>query len=71
MSMKAFVAGATDETGRRIVQELIARNIPVRALVRNLETAQEILPPQAELVVGDVLRADKLSEAISVTNLHE
>jgi len=63
--MKAFVAGATGETGRRIVQELIARNIPVRALVRNLETAQEILPPQAELVVGDVLRADKLGEAIS------
>lgn len=41
--MKAFVAGATGETGRRIVQELVKRNIPVRALVRNLEKAREIL----------------------------
>lgn len=63
--MKAFVAGATGETGRRIVQELVARNVPVRALVRNLDTAQEILSPQAELVVGDVLQADKLAPAIA------
>ncbi|MCS6813005.1 MAG: SDR family oxidoreductase [Cyanobacteria bacterium] len=63
--MKAFVAGATGETGRRIVQELVAQNIPVRALVRNLDTAQAILPPQVELVVGDVLQADKLAPAIA------
>lgn len=54
--MKAFVAGATGETGRRIVQELIKRNIPVRALVRDLEKARAILPEAAELVVGDVLQ---------------
>ncbi len=63
--MKAFVAGATGETGRRIVQELVKRNIPVRALVRNLETAKEILPPEAELVVGDVLNPESLSRAIA------
>ena len=63
--MKAFVAGATGETGRRIVQELVKRNIPVRALVRNLETAKEILPPEAELVVGDVLNPASLSQAIA------
>ena len=63
--MKAFVAGATGETGRRIVQELVKRNIPVRALVRNLETAKEILPPQAELIVGDVLKPESLSAAIA------
>ncbi|HLO50876.1 MAG TPA: NAD(P)H-binding protein [Kamptonema sp.] len=62
--MKAFVAGATGQTGRRIVEELVKRNIPVRALVRNLETAREILPPQAELVTGDVLNAASLAEAI-------
>ncbi len=62
--MKAFVAGATGETGRRIVQELVQRKIPVRALVRNLETAKEILPAEAELVVGDVLTLESLSAAI-------
>src|SRR4028118_2279238 len=62
--MKAFVAGATGETGRRIVQELVKRNIPVRALVRNLEKAKEILPAEAELVVGDVLKPESLSAAI-------
>ena len=62
--MKAFVAGATGETGRRIVTELLKRNIPVRALVRNLEAAKDILPAAAELVLGDVLQKDSLSEAI-------
>ncbi|MBD1908431.1 SDR family oxidoreductase [Funiculus sociatus GB2-A5] len=63
--MKAFVAGATGETGRRIVQELVKRNIPVRALVRNMEKARGILPDAAELVVGDVLKPETLSVALS------
>lgn len=62
--MKAFVAGATGETGRRIVQELIARNIPVRALVRDIEKARGILSPEAELVVGDVLQPESLTAAL-------
>ena len=63
--MKACVVGATGETGKRIVQELVMRDIPVRALVRNLEYAQEILPPAAELVVGDVLKPESISAAIA------
>ncbi|MEG4199573.1 NAD(P)H-binding protein [Microcoleus sp. Pol12A5] len=62
--MKAFVAGATGQTGRRIVAELVKRGIPVRALVRNLDTARQILPPEAELVTGDVLNATSLDDAI-------
>ncbi len=62
--MKAFVAGATGETGRRIVQELIARNIPVRALVRDIAKARSILPTEAELVQGDVLHPENLSTAL-------
>jgi uncharacterized protein YbjT (DUF2867 family) len=62
--MKAFVAGATGETGRRIVQELIARNIPIRALVRDTEKARGILPAEAELVVGDVLNPQTLTAAL-------
>ena len=62
--MKAFVAGATGETGRRIVQELVKRQIPVRALVRDADKARAILPAEAELVVGDVLKPNTLSSAI-------
>jgi len=62
--MKAFVAGATGETGRRIVAELVKRNIPVKALVRDLQAAKNILPPQVELVLGDVLKKEALSQAI-------
>jgi uncharacterized protein YbjT (DUF2867 family) len=62
--MKAFVAGATGQTGRRIVTELVKCGIPVRALVRNLEAARQILPAEAELVTGDVLNTTSLSDAI-------
>ncbi len=63
--MKAFVAGATGETGRRIVQALVERQIPVRALVRDLAKAKAMLPIEAELVVGDVLNLGSLREAIA------
>ena len=62
--MKAFVAGATGETGRRIVQELTVRNIPVRALVRDIEKAKSILPADVDLVQGDVLKSEDLSAAL-------
>jgi uncharacterized protein YbjT (DUF2867 family) len=62
--MKAFVAGATGETGRRIVQELVAQGIPVRAMVRNAELAKAVLPAEAEIVTGDVLQPATLATAI-------
>jgi uncharacterized protein YbjT (DUF2867 family) len=62
--MKAFVAGATGETGRRIVQELVAQGIPVRAMVRNVELAKAVLPAEAEIVTGDVLQPSSLAGAI-------
>ncbi|MBC7971064.1 MAG: NAD(P)H-binding protein [Verrucomicrobia bacterium] len=63
--MKAFVAGATGQTGQRIVRELVARGIPVRALVRDVTKAKAILPPEAELVVGDVLAPENLATALA------
>ncbi len=63
--MKAFVAGATGQTGRHIVTELVKRNISVRALVRDLEIAKQILPPEVELVKGNVIFADTLENAIA------
>jgi uncharacterized protein YbjT (DUF2867 family) len=62
--MKAFVAGATGETGRRIVQELVAQGISVRAMVRNVELAKAVLPAEAEIVTGDVLQPSSLAAAI-------
>lgn len=67
--MKAFVAGATGQTGCRIVQQLVERDIPVRAFVRDLEKAKAILPPQVELVLGDVLNPDCLAEALADSTL--
>lgn len=58
--MKAFVAGATGETGRRIVQELRARDIAVRALVRDIHKAKTILPDGVELVEADVTNSQSL-----------
>jgi uncharacterized protein YbjT (DUF2867 family) len=63
--MKAFVAGATGETGRRIVRQLVDRGIPVRALVRDPEKARSILPTEVELVKGDVLDKSELIGAIA------
>jgi uncharacterized protein YbjT (DUF2867 family) len=63
--MKALVVGATGETGRRIVQQLTAQNILVRALVRDRTRAQEILPAATEIVVGDVLEPKTLAAAIA------
>ena len=63
--MKALVAGATGQTGQNIVKQLVQKGISVRALVRNLEQAQQILPTDVELVVGDVLKPKSLQAAIT------
>lgn len=62
--MKVFVAGATGETGRRIVQELRGRNISVRALVRDIQKAKTILPDEVELVEADVTNYQSLHTAL-------
>ncbi len=63
--MKAFVAGATGETGRRIVTQLLDRGIEVRAFVRDVEKARSIFPAGVEIIAGDVLRVDTLKEALA------
>jgi uncharacterized protein YbjT (DUF2867 family) len=63
--MRAFVAGATGETGRRIVKQLTDRGIEVRAFVRDAEKARGILPEGVEIITGDVLRADSLKTALN------
>lgn len=63
--MKVFVAGATGQTGSRIVTELVKREIPVCGLVRNPEKAKKILPSSVEIIIGDVLKPDSFEEAIA------
>jgi uncharacterized protein YbjT (DUF2867 family) len=67
--MQALVVGATGQTGKHIVQELVERQIPVRVLVRNLEKAKELLPPEVELVVGDVLQPETIKNALDDCNV--
>ena len=63
--MRVFVAGATGKTGRCIVKQLVDLDIPVRALVRDLERARTILPNSVELIVGDVLQPQTFTPALS------
>ncbi|NJN71387.1 MAG: SDR family oxidoreductase [Limnothrix sp. RL_2_0] len=63
--MKVLVAGATGATGSRIVKTLVEKNIPVRAMVRDLAKAKEMLPGAAELVVADLQQKETLEAAIA------
>ncbi len=63
--MQVLVVGATGQTGKHIVKELLKRNITVTALVRNLEKAQELFPSGVDFVVGDVTQPKAITEAIS------
>ncbi|NJL01542.1 MAG: NAD(P)H-binding protein [Spirulinaceae cyanobacterium RM2_2_10] len=63
--MKALVAGATGRTGRRIVEVLHEKQIPLRALVRDLDKGKQELPAGIELVQGDVGDRASLEAAIA------
>lgn len=63
--MKVLVAGATGETGRRIVKELVKQDISVRAMVRSLEKGKEFLPEEVEMVVADLQKKSTLEAAIA------
>lgn len=52
--MRVLVAGATGETGRRVVSRLLAAGHTVRGLSRSVERARGVLGPAIELVEGDV-----------------
>ncbi|KAI5084037.1 hypothetical protein GOP47_0000206 [Adiantum capillus-veneris] len=64
---RVFVAGASGNTGKRIVKELLAGGYKVRAGVRDIAAASKVLPADGnvELVQADVTEgAEKLAEAI-------
>ena len=67
--MGVFVAGATGKTGRHIVRQLIDNDVPVKALVRDRDRAQSILPAAAEMIVGDVLKPATFQSALADCNV--
>lgn len=62
--MKALVAGATGQTGKQVVEQLLAQGIEVKALVRDRTKAQADLPDAVEIAVGDVLDPVSLNGAL-------
>ncbi|MER8186149.1 NAD-dependent epimerase/dehydratase family protein [Kitasatospora sp. NPDC094015] len=64
--MTALVTGATGTVGSAIVSELLAQHRPVRALVRSIPRARAVLPPEVELVDGDITDAAAVGRAMAV-----
>lgn len=56
--------GATGSIGRVVVPELLARGLAVRALARDPEQAQAVLPDAVALVRGDLGTGEGLAEAV-------
>jgi hypothetical protein len=59
-----LVTGATGKTGRELVQRLISRSMPVRALVRDRARADDIAAAGAEVAVADLSRSETLGSAL-------
>ncbi len=62
-----LVTGATGQTGRHLVAELLRRGAPVRAFARDLTAARRILGPEVEIVEGDLERPETLDAALKGT----
>ncbi len=58
-----LVTGATGRIGRRVINRLVDQGQEVRALVRNKEKAEMILPDGTELVIGDLGDEDVIRAA--------
>ncbi|XP_010434492.1 PREDICTED: uncharacterized protein LOC104718440 [Camelina sativa] len=55
-----LVAGATGGVGRRVVDILKMRGLPVKALVRNEEKARKMLGLDIDLIVADITKENTL-----------
>ena len=60
--MTVLVTGATGTVGRHVVDALLQRAAPVRALTRDLASAD--LPADVEVVGGDLTAPDTLGPAL-------
>jgi dihydroflavonol-4-reductase len=65
VSGTTLLTGGTGIVGNAIASELVRRGRRVRALVRSLERGRALLPPECELVAGDVTDAASVERAIA------
>ena len=62
---KILVTGATGKTGSAVVRELLAKGVPVRAMVRTLDLRSAALEARgAEVVVADIFDPGQLMDAM-------
>lgn len=64
MTRPVLIAGATGGVGLHLVRRLLARNDPVRALVRDVEKARRVLGSEVELMAGDTRKPHTLVPAV-------
>ncbi|CAK9190803.1 unnamed protein product [Sphagnum troendelagicum] len=68
--LRVLVAGASGRTGRLIVENLVNKGVPVRALVRDVNKARKIKElDNAELVAGDVYKYETVKQALGDSNV--
>lgn len=60
-----LITGANGSNGSELVKLLAARNVPVRAMVRNVSRADALSSPSVEVVEGDFDAPETLSAALS------
>lgn len=61
--MTILVTGATGTIGRNVIEQLVRRGVPVRALVRN--PAKADFPAEVTVVQGDLMDPDSLRTAFT------
>jgi uncharacterized protein YbjT (DUF2867 family) len=65
---KILVTGATGRTGRAVVHELLAKGVPVRALVHSKDARSSALERKgAETVIADMFDSEQLANAMRGT----
>lgn len=66
--MNILVTGATGRIGSRLVPRLLQRGDSVRVLVRHPEHAQHLKEHGAQIILGDLLQSETITQAVANTD---